>query len=569
MIRHFQVPSLSSWNGPASVVHVVQTLEQLCVPASNLRLLPLIGHYAQREILPYDDALADLEPLEEPIDGSALKIRLGVNVRVDNRFARFVPLLMVGMPSAREAVPLLQDSSPKERLREWYGRQYQRLQAAPEEASNVETPVERLTRQLWEQYPELRESTIQQEETAARERLIIRQRQVISQAVEGSHTGTPLFRDDPSTPQLVQELAEILFTNAFLSIAAADLIGGFEVIFPFEPEGRPLPLTINAYSRIEDVVRWLRLYPHVQFSLDEANEQLEPSISRDDAAVQWLWTENDPAVQQLYGAIRQQYDAGRTTDDITPDEMLALVRRYLPEYVPCYPQQSSLNEGLNLSSLMLSRMIDWCQHDSFLTLDQEIQSQFLPEEWVVLEMLILLRRVVLDWLGLFRMAVRLLVNPSIRVEQEPFVASPCRLGTPTAQLGRTLVLGTIPSLHAPCLWVYVPRDHTEFSDEISAIENRLDCLRRLFVPVHVPVRLLWAVDWARLGQTTYLNWQVSQEGDEGFQPRARLSRRDGDLIEEYLIAGDIDDIDQLVEEEEISAGEWGSFAESESEQEAE
>ena len=506
MIRLFHFPLLSSWNGPAALAYVVQVLEERGIPVSRVRLIPEIGHPAHREILPYYDHLSEAgdRSYERRVD--ELMIRLGVNVRTNNRLARFFPLIAIGMPSSSR-----------------YSERF-----SSENIAIDEPPVERLTRQLCEQYPELREDLARSTEQPTKRLLLIRQGRVVGVEKELVLPDEKVdWQDETLRYHVARELAELIFTNAFLFIAYLDILGGVEFVFPFEPEGRQIPVILNNLSRLEDVVRWLNLYPHLPvcvYPKEEQEENLEFYIEQERAAgaTGGLWTEHDVAVQQIYSTIRQSYEEGRI-EDWKPDEILALVRRYLPEYVPFYPQQSSVIEGLNLNSALIRMMRRWWQQGTFLGFQQETLNIFTPEELVVLEMLIILRRCTVDWLALFRTALRLLVHPDIQTSIEQFMPRPVRLGTPFAQLGRTFFIGKLPLWHDPQVVVHLPWDRTQQASLVQQVEDKVNLLIRLFVPAHLPVRCYWHVDWARLGETAYLEGTEQPPSELIYsRPQARL-----------------------------------------------
>ena len=74
---------------------------------------------------------------------------------------------------------------------------------------------------------------------------------------------------------------------------------------------RPLGVTVNDRSGVAGVAYWVN-----------STLGLE-----DDARLD----KRTPGIQAIYNELKQQYDAGRTTG-MSPDEMLALARKHLPEY---------------------------------------------------------------------------------------------------------------------------------------------------------------------------------------------------------------------------------------------
>jgi hypothetical protein len=77
-----------------------------------------------------------------------------------------------------------------------------------------------------------------------------------------------------------------------------------------------------------------------------------------------------------------------------------------------------------------------------------------------------------------------------------------RIGTPLAQIDKTMVLGGASAFHSPEVVVQVPCDRTGGPDA-EAMEAKLEILRRLFVPVHIPVRYEWGVGWVDLNPPTF------------------------------------------------------------------
>jgi hypothetical protein len=544
MSKIFHFPLLSSWNGPAALPYVVQILEERGIPLSSVRFIPEIGHPAHREILPYHDRLSqEGTPSDERSVGEFI-IRLGVNVRTNNRLSGFVPLIASGMLSDTRFITLHDWNEPLDTL---MLRRYKEHFSSANIAMD-ETPVDRLTRQLCEQYPELRENLARSTEQPPKRLLLIRQGHVLGVEKELISSDEEVdWLDETLRSYVARELAELIFTNAFLFVSYIDIIGGFEFVFPFEPEGRQIPVILNNLSRLEDVVRWLNLYPHLPVPVcpeEEQEENAEFYIDRENdvAATGMIWTEHDLAVQQIYSTIRQSYEEGRV-EDWTPYEILALVRRYLPEYVPFYPHQSSVIEGINLNGALIRMMRRWWLQSTFLGLEQETLNCFTPEEVVVLAMLLILRRYTLDWLALFQTALRLLVHSDIQATIEPFMPRPARLGTPFAQLGRTLFTGELPLWHDPQVVVRLPWDRTQQTSLVQQVESKVKLLIRLFVPAHLPVRCYWSVDWAILGETAYLAGtpQATSELIPS-PPRARLGGNspyniewaEAGIIEEHL-----------------------------------
>lgn len=493
-----RIPYLSSFNGPSYLLHAVEVLQAIGMPPCKVRLVPVPGHFASPEVLPYDP----------PEEGSHLpdwSVRLGINVREDNRLGRFWPLVRVGLPPRSALLEWDQDQEPlAEWVRGWCARQCElEPQQDPGSTSGNRTkedPVGGLIRQLSEQFPELREPESPAESSPER-RGIDRQELTPEQRTAGL--------------RITRELVDLFFTQAFLAIAASDWLGGFEFDPRVEPEGRPIPVHIGPHSGIGDVVRWVQAYPHRAWpevsyegmgsSEREAWEkyfQAHPEEENFFETARTLWTEEDPAIQAIFQEIQSQYAAGRQ-DEMSPDEMLTLARKYLPDFLPYYPRQVAVTGGLNWGGLLLRFMRRWLETGPFLGLTWEALERFAPEQQIVLWGLLLYRRQTVDPIALFQTAVVLLVHPAIKVQIEPFQPVPVRLGAPLAQLGKTLVLNGASLLHCPEVQVYIPLDRTR-DGEAEEVEAKLELLRCLFLPVHLPVRYRWAVNWALLGQSAYL-----------------------------------------------------------------
>jgi len=103
-----------------------------------------------------------------------------------------------------------------------------------------------------------------------------------------------------------------------------------------------------------------------------------------------------------------------------------------------------------------------------------------------------------------RITVQKLVDPSIEVWIDEYRFMPIRLGGPLAQPGITMALGGVSAMHRPEVLVKIPRDHTDLEQSME-IEAQIDVLARLFLPLHIPFRAIWQLDWPVLGKTAYLS----------------------------------------------------------------
>ncbi|MDW8366234.1 MAG: hypothetical protein RMK49_10355 [Abditibacteriales bacterium] len=516
MVEKSALPYLSTLNGPSYVLHAVEVLNALKVPAANVRLLPAVGYFSHSEVIPYRHRATDAAPDEAQTQ--ELAARLGINVRADNRLWRFFALTMMGLPPASALRDWNKsDMSLADWVRQWCEQQAQE----PQNWNMEESPVERLVRQLGEQYIEFRGPAPPAEHAGWG---MIRAGEFESDYRQ--EAGIQFIRPPEEMPdaerigqrRIAQEVAELFFTQVFLALACADVIGGFDFDHRVEPEAREIDVTIHSLSGIEDVVAWVNAYPHravpkTVYHVEERErriweahwaERIElhtaqpqrfaPPENIFDTA-ETRWTAKDPGIEAMFAEIRAQYRAGRTAA-MTAAEMLALARKHLPDYIPYYPRQMSVTGGLNLGGIVLRLMEQWLDSGAFLGITREDWERFAPEEQVMLWALLLYRRAIYDYGALFQAAVGLLVHPRVDVDMEQFIHYPSVLGTPFAQPGKTMVLNGASTLHSPEIVVRLPFDRTEEGAE--QIEAKLEVLRRLFVPVHVPIRYEWAVRYVNL-----------------------------------------------------------------------
>jgi hypothetical protein len=524
-MRTSALPFLSAFNGPGYLLHAVEALSALGLPAANTRLLPVIGHALGPEVAPYEHDPAD-------IGAGELSARLEINVRDDSRLRVLLPLLAVGMPSPDTLAEWEAEGLP---LLEGFARQYLRLGQSVPDWTNAETPAERLARQLCDEYPGLRDPGRPRERLSGRV-TTFRQGKGYEETNRYIARRPPEAAGEPATPhQAAQDLVETFFTQALLAITAGDLLGGFEFVLPMEPEGRDVGVVVEGDSAIEDVVRWLHAYPHrpkptIAYDAPEGREReaweayFRQNPDRDNIfeTAPRLWTEQDPAVETMYRAIREGYEAGRSTP-MSPDELLTLARRCLPEYLPHYPRQIAVTGGLNLEGTLLGLIGTWLRTGPVLGMDQSDWERFAPHEQVLLCALLAQRRHAVDPCALFEAAVRLLVHAGATLDVEAYQPAPTRLGRPLAQLRRAFVVGGVPALHAPEMVLHLPLDR---GDDETEIEARVRVAARLFLPAHVPLRCIWQVDWFYLGKSAYLG-----HGPDGRGAGCRLPHGMADVSE--------------------------------------
>jgi hypothetical protein len=506
-MRLFNMPMLSTFNGPSYLLHAVETLLAIGLPEANIRLVPVMAWQNSPEIMPYYDRfeIGDAA-LEAP---ESIFARLLINVRDDNRLRRFAPLVAIGLaPQKLVAGWRLAGRGPADHYRDVYPR----LVEIDPEWTNRETPAERLTRQLYAQIPELRPPGTRAE--APTERMWLRSEGQWKERANpffGAAKSREIASDDPH--QTVHELVEMFFTYAFQFLAAADAIGGMEYELQAKPEGRQIGFTLTPTSDVSDVVRWLHTYPHRPLSrvdypqpddreAAEWNEYFAQCPDHDNIFVTGplLWTEQDPAILNLFEEFKaREWEA----EAIGSDAMLSLAWKHLPDYVPHYPHASAVTGGLNTEGILITLMGRWLQEGPFLGMTLDLWDLFTEAEQVILCGLLMRRRNAVDQCELFVAAVRLLVDPGIMTSLEAYRLEPVRLGKPFAQPGRTLSLTGVIALHAPSLQVRIPLDRTENEDSVP-LEQKIKMLGRLFLPVHIPLELIWDVDWMSLQGSGYL-----------------------------------------------------------------
>jgi hypothetical protein len=573
-LQKYRVPLLSAFNGPSYLLHAVEALSALGISRAHIRLLPVIGRSLDPEVLPYYCRcnLANLDP----VDFSRLRTRLCINVREDRRLLRFFALVAVGLPSQAAAANWLQNGIAPSA---GFLRLCSRLDIVDPGWTNVESPAERLTRKLCNQYPELNREGPWLESPS--EKILVRAADPTRRRYgpwderDNPFFGTKYERVQvPDEPDIeVREIVDVFLTQAMLAVATADMMGGFAYELQVEPPGRRTQLTIERSSTPEAVLRWLKEYPHDPIdpcSFDDGSASVPPSsqggqVEEDtDTPGGWkkffaahpgrfdlmdmsakLWTEEDPAILGVYEQVLREYNcrdgkqqdltaresndtvtykqsmisADRPSDPISTDQMLTFARRSLPEYAPRCPRQLCLTGGMNLEGALLTLMGKWLQDGPFLGVTLRDWREFSPEHQAILCALLVQRRQVVDQCSLFHTAAMLLVDPAIDMRIELFKTEAVRLGQSLAQPDRTLSLNGVLGLHAPSLELRVPLDRT-LDPQAEDLDRKIKILARLFKPVNIPLKVIWTVDRPILGVATYL--QNGPSSGSEFQPACRL-----------------------------------------------
>ena len=536
---------LGAFNGPTSLLHTVEVLHDLGVSLRRVRILPDIGRVTEPETRLYQlkDNLGGLLSA----GSEQASIRVAVNVREDNRLHRFLPLLAVGLPSqqaiqawdqgrAAQHVPADEDTRPLPFTPlQGFHSFYLEPGAMPADWTNRITPAERLAIQLCQRYSHLCDPGTPVQRIAG---------QMLIVAGSGFEE-----RDNPLAglvlhPEVslishigtVLELVEVFLTQAMLTIAGGDLLGGFQFILPFEPpEVRQIPLlpgipslTVEAdpeaLARWYNVVaRWFNAYPHrIVTGIEELND-LSQSLAEPSCPKKW--SANDPDIQKAARRIVTWYRSGSVEtapwdpdgtklkyklpdEGITPDEMLSLGRTYLPDFLPDYPRQVFTLGGMNVEGLLLGLTQHWLKQGAFLGMNYSDWALFPLADQAVLCGLLVQRSRCTDQCALFEASVRLLIDEGIQTWIETFRKEKTALGSPLAQLGHSLALGGIAALHAPTIMVRIPRDYTR-DPEAKALERKLHVLEALFLPAHIPAQHIWKIDWVKLGETAYLKREIN------------------------------------------------------------
>jgi len=528
-------PYLAAYNCQSSLVHTVQTLNELGITLRRARVIPDIGRSLEPETRLHSVVQMGASLMSANSNGD--QVRVYVNIREDNRLHRFLPLLAIGMapkqvlncwnqgrpapgsPWDREKTPVPYS------LLEGYHRFYLEPGAMPADWTNQITPAERVALQICLNLPQMRDPG------EAPERVANRMLSVYGSGFEERDNplaGLIVTSDGSLISQMgtVLELVEVLLTQAMLTIAGGDMLGGFDFVIPLEPpEGRPVPLVLDQNATPDKVARWYNSYPHRKVYTFQ--EQYERRIGLDKEPPATRWAHTDPDIKKVTERIAAWYRQGSVeatpwdrdgvalkyklaSEPLSSGDMLSLARAYLPEFIPDYPAQIYTTGGMNVEGLLLGLIARWISEPdgSFLGMTFNDWELFTLDEQVILCSLIVQRARHKDQMALFETALRLLSDFGIKTWIEQYRME--RIGldrpdsfSPLAQLGFSLPLGGFASLHAPSLKIRIPRDYTTDPDA-SLIDSKLAILERLFVPAHIPVQHIWEVDWIRLGETAYL-----------------------------------------------------------------
>lgn len=549
----YELPSFSSLNGPANLAYLVQQLELMQVHPAAVRLIPYFGHGVDREILPYKETRPSnpretcyeslWNRLRDPKQVGALQLL--VNVRDDNRLKRYVALLTVGV------LPDAQLRGDWERLLDYYEQERQRLVeqlAAPEreDTPDNQLPVtaqqcfELLIQHLVNRYPEL--ADLEDPYDVTNNGVIIPKRW--SSETQETSAEWRAWRRQTRT---LREILEAFLTHVFLIIGCIDLIGGREYSLAVLSNERICALPLKPPISIQAVSDWLLAFPHHPplrgHERAEDPEELPPpprlvlrmpsfapaeprngqsnspntDITRETLAEQRaLWTTADPAVHQLTEALQRA--TAEKGEPLGTDEILTLVNRHVPDYIPTHPAQARLIGGWDLTVLLLRHIRKRWSTGTFLGVSEEDLQIFEPLERDFIDGLLILRRAFADPVYLYQMAARVTVGSDVVAQQEPYQSIGCELGSDRAALGVSLAVSALAQLHEPRIQVYLPLDSTQFPEQAAFAIRKLRILQKLFLPAHIPVSYQWAVDWAVLGETAYL----ASDGD-AFLSGARLA----------------------------------------------
>jgi hypothetical protein len=532
-IHRSKTPYMAAFNVSSSLIHAVQTLNEFGVSLQRARILPDIGR-----VLEPETRLYRVEPYLDGIHASNCgysPVRVTINVREDNRLRRFLPLLAIGLP-------------PIEAIRGWtqgrvspetpwdvdnpsdpytpltgYHRYYLEPGSMPEDWTNKITPAERLALQICQRFQQLRDAGEPPQQIA--DRMLIVGGTGFEER-DNPLAGLIVTSDASLISQIgtVLELVEVFLTQAMLTIAGGDVLGGFDFVIPFEPpEGREIALKLDQNSAADKVARWFNAYPHR--SISTIHEQYEQRLSLDAAPAPTRWSANDPGIRQITERIANWYRNGSVkleewdrdgsllkyklpTEPLDADDMLSLARAYLPEFIPNYPRQVFVSGGMNIEGVLLGLISYWLENGTLLGMEYSDWELFSLEQQVILCGLLVQRKSRNDQCAMFEAALRLLIDEGIKTWMENFRKEKIPLdradcASPLSQLGFCMPLGGIATLHAPSLKIRIPRDYT-CDPEAKVIESKLRILENLFLPAHIPVQHIWDYDWVKLGETAYL-----------------------------------------------------------------
>jgi hypothetical protein len=171
-------------NGPASLLHTVEYLQDLGVPLEKIRFLPFVGHFSVPEMLWSDMDERELVCYLNAPPEKRSYLRLRVNVRPDNRLAWLFLLLQTGLPS-QSCISEMHQSGET-----WVERTYRIWEEGEDEQGLSEDSSE----------PYLGDSFIRH----------------------------MLLQHPHLNPEALQEFVEVLLSRMLLAVVQADRLGGFE-----------------------------------------------------------------------------------------------------------------------------------------------------------------------------------------------------------------------------------------------------------------------------------------------------------------------------------------------------
>lgn len=535
---HFGLPILSSLNGPSNLAYLVQQIETVRLHPRSIRLTPHFGHALDREIMPYRELHAYPTPKTSDIhprnalhaQDQAHIIHLQVNLRDDNRLRRYVPLITVGL------LPNAAMHQDWDQMLALYEQEHQQRQAKLQAKNPSNAPLlpvtaqqcfESLIEQLVNRYPYL--ADLDSPYDVPDHRAVLPKRQDLGVFEESAEWYT--WRCQTRT---LRELIQAFFTLAFLLIGSVDLMGGREYVFPVVLEEPICAVPLKTPISVNAVADWLQAFPHYpaeqvhmsdtdysiprqlperpvlrmpSFAPTEPLRQTEESEMRDitrETLIELgaLWTSADPAVRQLSEALQQIWEAKGELPNTW--EILALVHRFVPDYLPTQPAQARLIGGWDLTLLLLRHIEYRWKQTPFLGVSVQELEIFEPVERDLIKGLLILRRTFADPVHLFHVAARIAVGSDVEVWWELYQPIGCELGSDRAALGVSLAISVLAQLHEPRINVYLPIDRTEYPKQADFAMRKLKCLQRLFLPAHIQVIYQWETDWAILGETAFL-----------------------------------------------------------------
>ncbi|MBC8103613.1 MAG: hypothetical protein H7Z41_13635 [Cytophagales bacterium] len=568
-------PHLSGLNWPSYLLQALLTLRALGVPEQNVRLIPTSGHFAQPEVLDSgesgddpDEGMADAAPwemrhprgphydsasgrltIQRVSDPTELYPRLEINVRSDTaaedraaempvgRLAHFLDILMADPPGT----------------------------LPPGEAGQQpgESPLEKLTRQVAALSPELTE--VMPERVRSRLRTFLSALEAALRVpADDPARGETLLKRTLETLKPSPEWATVGFAppkGSWLLEEIEPVQAAFRYLIPrvaaaitrSEP-GQDPPFSLReaavALGRLE---QWADLMTVVAAATGAPEQQRQ--------AYAWF-AEVREAPGIASGQAQLVYEMQRALGFETPRERLRVIRHLLEILTteafmataaidhlwgiawlhgplrdfgqttsplgkdPADPEAEddtlllSVTGGQHPHSLLLTLIRDWAgdlaQRGSrvgFLGVRVEALAEagFSAEEQDEIWALATWRRQTADPLTLFEISVQRLVHPQVRTRMRRYSPKAGRYNTLWAQPGRTAVLGGKTRLFSPSLEIWLP--FAEDSDhEAHRAGLRIRLLASLFVPITLPLHLVWQEAVARLGGSSDAQ---SDQGEAG------------------------------------------------------